>query len=327
MEIIPLNKTQHEAKYLLLVVFNILLLHSYTILFPVKKSIIHVSYSLDAKYFIPTLVSITSVMENQKKRTFIYFHLLCQNDVTNKIRKLITKLEEDYRNCKFLFYNLNNTYDYATTVLNKPKATYYRLKLQELLNDVSKVIYLDGDTLIFKDLSELYNLNITNKYYLGMLDGCPGEADGFNVTIKYYLNAGVILCNLEELRKDNMTEKFETFIRKNHKILNFADQTALNVIASKKNGIFPTKFCTYHYFLNSEIIKYFIKVIRVKLKLKDLEQARKNPYIMHYIFEIKKPWEKKNKPGLNEVNELWYNVAKKSRYFNLIDIFINCSFC
>jgi len=43
--------------------------------------------------------------------------------------------------------------------------------LPSLLPEVDKIIYLDTDTLNFKDLSEIYNINFEDKmYFYGTLD-------------------------------------------------------------------------------------------------------------------------------------------------------------
>ena len=61
----------------------------------IKSNNIHISYSMNKKYYIPIIVSMTSIMENQKNSTIIHFHLSCMNDVTFKIKTLILELKQD----------------------------------------------------------------------------------------------------------------------------------------------------------------------------------------------------------------------------------------
>ena len=72
---------------------------------------------MDKKYYIPIIVSMTSIMESQKNSTIINFHLLCMNDITLKIKTLILELKQDYPNCEISFYNMNNSFDWAKTRL------------------------------------------------------------------------------------------------------------------------------------------------------------------------------------------------------------------
>ena len=289
----------------------------------IKRNIVHVSYSMDKKYYIPIIVSMTSVMESQKNSTFIHFHILCMNDVTIKIKNLILELKQDYSNCEIFFYNMNNSFDYAKTRNEKPKSIYYPLKLPDILPMIKKVIFLDGDTLTFKDLSEFYNLNITNKYYLGMLDANPYNGDGYKKKIKYYINSGVLLCNLQELRKDNMTLKFDEWLKIHHATMKQHDQTVINVVANEKNSIFPPKYCTYDYFKDIGNLNLYLKRTRIKLDPEEVKKSRKDPYILHYIV-AGKPWRTRIlTSGRKGVDELWSEIAKKSRFIKLINDFIN----
>ena len=45
-------------------------------------------------------------------------------------------------------------------------AHFYRLSLHEKLSYINKIIYLDGDTLIFDDLTEMINLDMKGNYVL-----------------------------------------------------------------------------------------------------------------------------------------------------------------
>ena len=54
-----------------------------------------------------------------------------------------------------------------------------------------------------------------------------------------------------------------------------------------------------------------------------MKESRKDPYILHYIV-AEKPWITRILPsGKKGVDELWYQIAKKSRFIKLIDDYIN----
>ncbi len=91
----------------------------------------------------------------------------------------------------------------------------------------TRPIYLDTDTLVYKDLTKIYNYEIDQKYYIGMLEN-KGKTffEQYNTSFNIYINSGVLLCNLEELRRENITKKY----------LDFFDKF-------KEKIIFPLKFC------------------------------------------------------------------------------------
>ena len=64
-------------------------------------------------------------------------------------------------------------------------------------------MYLDCDTLIFKDLSEMYNLNFNHNFILGAQAHDKYIMSKFNITLKVLVNSGVILFNIKKIRKYN----------------------------------------------------------------------------------------------------------------------------
>ena len=58
---------------------------------------------------------------------------------------------------------------------------------------LERIIYLDADTLIFKDLLEMYNLPFNDNYALGYPFHDVHKIDKFVKNATYYINGGVIL--------------------------------------------------------------------------------------------------------------------------------------
>ena len=52
-------------------------------------------------------------------------------------------------------------------------AAYYRLSLSDLIPNLDKIIWLDGDTVVFGDLKEMYDIDMKGFYYRGFLDNLP----------------------------------------------------------------------------------------------------------------------------------------------------------
>ena len=77
-----------------------------------------------------------------------------------------------------------------------------KFELPELLpDDVSRILLFDGgDVLVLRDLTELYNYDLGDKWVLG-----PPEPVGIPLISKYnrkvYINIGSILLNVKELKK------------------------------------------------------------------------------------------------------------------------------
>ena len=90
-------------------------------------------------------------------------------------------------------------------------ATYYRLKLASLLPDVSKIIYLDCDIIVNSDISELFDVNMDECLVAGVRDI---NRRMLKINPKY-VNAGVLLLNLDMWRKENFEQKLLDYTKNN----------------------------------------------------------------------------------------------------------------
>ena len=59
---------------------------------------------------------------------------------------------------------MRNKFKYLKFKRRLSISAYYRLSLQDILQDVNKIIYLDGDTLVLGDLKELIYSFFVDKY-------------------------------------------------------------------------------------------------------------------------------------------------------------------
>jgi lipopolysaccharide biosynthesis glycosyltransferase len=51
--------------------------------------------------------------------------------------------------------------------------------LSELLPNVDKILWIDGDTITFNDLKEMYDIDMKNFHYKGFLDTSPNAVNFF----------------------------------------------------------------------------------------------------------------------------------------------------
>ena len=105
--------------------------------------------------------------------------------------------------------------------------TLVRLLADMVPNMPDKLLYLDIDMMIARDLSELYNIDITGYEYAAVK-----EKYGSKLLWHDYINAGMLLLNMKKIRETGLLEKARELI-KTKKFL-FADQTALYKATSNK---------------------------------------------------------------------------------------------
>lgn len=82
-----------------------------------------------------------------------------------------------------------------------------------LIKNVDKIIYLDGDTLVYGDLSEMYHLNMNNFYFRGVREILPRRFEA-KLNRSRFICAGVMVMNLKLIRKDHVFKTFKKYYLK-----------------------------------------------------------------------------------------------------------------
>lgn len=135
-------------------------------------------------------------------------------------------------------------------------AIYYRLCLPSLLQSLSRIIYLDADTVVLRDLAPLFDLPVNDfplaampdyaLYYFELISAIPvGERRAPVISylrnilgIEYrgpasYFNSGVMLLNLDAWRTLDIAARYVAFIER-FDDLQWPDQDALNLICGQR---------------------------------------------------------------------------------------------
>lgn len=140
--------------------------------------------------------------------------------------------------------NLNNFY-----------TPYCLLRLfADLLDLPEKIIYLDTDTMVNKDLSEFFNIDITDYEFAGVVDRLGRWFIGLN-----YINSGVLLLNLEKIRETHLFKNTREMVKT--KKMAFPDQSALNKLKQFYLKV-PSIYNNQGKLKDNTVIKHFCKSIR-----------------------------------------------------------------
>ena len=177
-----------------------------------RINIIPIAFSVDNNYLYPLIVLLTSILLNSNPTTFYSFHIMIPYDFYSNNKRKIVNLSKQYNNCKINFYNLGKKYlDWRKTNKHYTQTVYFRLSLPDLVKNFDKIIYLDCDTMVHKDLTELYQINMKDKFFLGF----PGiELSYLSINgTRNFINSGVMLINLKLLRKINSSLLFENYYK------------------------------------------------------------------------------------------------------------------
>ena len=271
------------------------------------------AYALDNAYVYPTLVAMTSLAENAGKKTFYDIYVMIDPSFKEENKKVLKSVETKHpEHCEVIFIDMGSKFKEADTNKKIPTAAYYRLELHNLLPNVNRVIWMDGDTAVFEDLTELITLDMKGNYIMGFLDSIPTAIERFGMKEATVLCSGVLLIDLDALRKNNMTEKFNKFISENLGRINQHDQTVINVVCQGKTAPLPPKYGIWSF----EAERYGLQHNErqwpwLRYDVNEFKQAYHHPAILHYVWP--KPFWRRQRPIFN--NE-WWDYAKKSGYYN-----------
>lgn len=267
----------------------------------------------DHNYIMPCGVMLHSLLKNNKQND-ILFIVVIDESVSETDKEILIQIskESEYVDLKFRLID-GHIFDNFPNLGNGvyvSKATYYRLYLTEILpHDMDKVLYLDCDMIIRKDLINLWNTEIDNVAVAVALDGMDGLIQLYNrlqyPVAKGYFNAGMLLINLKYWRENNIMNKALSFIEHHFDRIVSHDQDVLNYILqdSKKYVSF-----TYNF---GECFLYKPAMMQFDyFKYKDeIDNVILDPAIVHYT--VSKPWKKNCK---NPLRALFYSYRDETKW-------------
>lgn len=202
------------------------------------KSDIPIVYITDNRYVEIAAVSIYSLLKNKRKETNYKVYVLGIDLAYGSVDTL-KRISKDIEiiHCDNKYKNMQLQNDKLSP------ATFLKVDIPQIFTQYDKVLYLDSDTTIHKDLTDLYNIDITD-YYAGVAKDTYFLKDKNSFRpegIKDYFNAGVILFNCAKNRQDNMYQKI-TDVYKLGKYNEYGDQNGFNICWNEK-----VKFISFRY--------------------------------------------------------------------------------
>lgn len=285
---------------------------------------IHISFCTDTGYMMPCGVAIISVCENNKN-TNICFHLVItvKNgetiDEVNTIIDIITSYHQEYKIYELNEESISNFVCSGSSYIST--TAFARIFLPNILSDdISKVLYLDGDIAVNGSLEDLWNIELPVDCPLGgIIDSC-GTSVSYRDVVKMplslpYINSGILLMNLDVWRREGLTAKAAECATA-HKFP-FLDQDTLNYLLQGRIMLLPIKYNVQTLFLFNDETKWNVEYTY----LQEIREAVKNPVVVHYVSA--------NKPWLDEycpLREIWKKYCDMSEWKDMPLGKLNCRF-
>lgn len=256
----------------------------------------HVAYACDENYIEQTMVSMASLMEhNQTHKIVIY---LIESEIGRESLQKICHLVEQYKQ-SFICIALDDLLKGIDLTLDErhPKTIYAKLFLDQVC-EADRILYLDSDTVITSSLEELWNMDFQDAYIAGV--AMPYTTDikrklGLTSEMDYFCD-GIVLINLKVWRNKQVAEQCREYIMRQKGNPYMLSEGVINAVAGEYRITLPPKYNLMSTFLlwNAKQIKELFDVSYFYTQ-EQIEQARKNPVIIHYLNELYiRPWYRKS---------------------------------
>ena len=266
-----------------------------------NRNTIPIFYACDENFVKFMVVSIHSLISNASP-DYHYSIYVLHSGITEETQKKATALAKE--GFDIIFTDVSDHLHKITDMLPirdyYSNTTYFRLFIAEMFPEYDKVIYIDSDTVVQGDISELYNHELGENWIGGCHEQAMVQADHYGTYVEKvvgvsrhnYFNAGLLLINCELFRKKEILRKFADRLAE-YRFVVTQDEDYLNLIC-KDHVLWLDQrwnteaYCEFPY---------------------PIEEAK----IIHYIM-VSKPWHYPDCTG----GEIFWRYAKETSVYEEI---------
>lgn len=244
--------------------------------------------AINTQYIKQLNILLQSIQKSNKEEQFdIYILHRC---LTGKdIKQIKNNLNIEKFHIKAIKINDKEISTFPVYEERYPVEIYFRIFASKYLpQELDRILYLDVDTLVINKLNELYNMDFEDNYFIAAthIKKIVHKFNEIRLGIKEenpYINTGVLLMNLKELRKIQVDKEVTEFVKRNRKKLMLPDQDIINTIYGDRIKLVDE----LKYNLGDRNLNLY-NINNTSNKI-NLRWICKNTVIIHY-FGRNKPW-------------------------------------
>lgn len=217
---------------------------------------IPVFFSIDNNYAPYLSVALASAIENSNPLRR-YKAIVLHQDLAQEHQDRIRALAQEHFSIEFcpmkrclacITDQMSNRLrcDYFTLTI------YFRLFIPTMFPQYDKAIYIDSDVVVQGDLAELFETELGENYFGACVETSVGDVpeltrymkEAVGVEHSKYINSGVLLMNLKQLREKKLDEHFLHLLNQYHFDSVAPDQDYLNALCYGKILYLPQTWNT-----------------------------------------------------------------------------------
>lgn len=268
------------------------------------NNILYLAYFISDSFAEPCGVSLCSLFENNKDFRELVVYII-EDNISPANKGRLDELGKVYgRNIEYIPLPNPQIYfkDERFTIKSLGHTFAHMIVGEILPKNVNRVLCIDSDMLVLDSLQEMWNTNLDD-YYIAGCEGAPGSVAlekemGIDPS-RVHCNGGLMLINLETVRRDKIEKKYKEYIQSvfdHGKSLAAYEEEVMNKCCYPKVYILPAR---YNVMTISLVMGYkeFVKFRGATnfYSEKEFNEAVMNPAIIHALnnfYVRKRYWEK-----------------------------------
>ena len=284
-----------------------------------EKNNIAVTFAAN-DFFAPFMAAaIQSIIDCKSSKNNYDINILHVNITDENIKK-IESMSEAHKNVSIRFINVEKYVDITKLYTDNRETitveAYFRLLIPYIFSTYEKMVYLDGDMIIKRDIADLYNEDVTDcllassrdlwgiaEYSLETSDCLRWRKSIGIKNPENYFISGMLVFNIPEINKKYTVEDIMKVAYSRKWVQH--DQDVLNVLFQDDLKLLSVKW---------DFMYGFAGIYSLPDHLyKEYEEALEDHYITHYG-TTRKPW---TRIYYNEYMEFW-DAASRTPFFEYI---------
>ena len=273
------------------------------------ESVVPVVFACNQNYAPYAGVAIQSVLENAGPGRFYRVYVL-HAGLTDDTTRLLESIKAPQLTVRCL--NVEPLVESKGAQLyvcgHFSKETYFRLLIPEIFSAFSRVVYLDCDLVVNRDIADILPPDMGDKLF-GAVRGRHARifteyvTEQLHLNDETYFNAGVLVINIGQWIAEKTTEKCFAYIKTARpEKLRCPDQDVLNVVCRDRV-----------LWLDGAWNYFWTLAMRPGIHQSFVERMGESFYVLHFVSELK-PWSHPELP----LSRYFWKYAKNSVFFERI---------
>ncbi len=277
------------------------------------EAVKNIVYITDDGYVLPTKISIRSVVRNAgDARLAIHIVAVALSDEN---RRILQALETE--NVTIRIRDVPHVSDWLPVHHESiPDAALLKPRLQSILPDLERALYVDGDTILHQGFLGIFDVELEEVYAAVVMDMVRMRNDTWyrEFGLTSYFNSGVMFLNLKRLRDDRIAERFDIYFQRDDVPKTYFEQCAINAAFGGKVVFMGLQYnCLTAYrsrYGTEEVLAFF------QAKADDYE----SPAILHFA-SSPKPWVMPNAQD----TDIWLKYVPSEDYLPILQRYCDAS--